>query len=247
MSMVVLFTDFGWQGPYVGLLKLAIARYAPTVPVIDLCHDAPAFEVQCSAYLLATYALEFPPGAVFVAVVDPGVGSVRPPLILRADEHWFIGPDNGLFDRVAARAEQFQSWQITWQPERLSASFHGRDLFAPVAAMLVTGMVKPPQVGVATPFKFQNWPDDLARIIYIDRYGNLITGIRAASMGPDAVIQVGDLILRQARTFSDVPVGEGFWYENSSGLVELAINQGNAAARFGVAVGTGVQVTDEYR
>ena len=247
MSMVVLFTDFGWQGPYVGLLKLAIARYAPMVPVIDLCHDAPAFEVQCSAYLLATYAREFPPGAVFVAVVDPGVGGLRPPLILRADEHWFIGPDNGLFDRVAARARQFQSWQITWQPERLSASFHGRDLFAPVAAMLVTGMVTPPQVGVATPFKFQNWPDDLARIIYIDRYGNLITGIRAASMGPDAVIQVGDLILRQARTFSDVPVGEGFWYENSSGLVELAINQGNAAARFGVAVGAGVQVTGEYR
>jgi hypothetical protein len=148
---------------------------------------------------------------------------------------------------VAARARQFQSWQITWQPERLSASFHGRDLFAPVAAMLVTGVVTPPQVGVVTPFKFQNWPDDLARIIYIDRYGNLMTGIQAASISPDALIQVGDLILRQARTFSDVPVGEGLWYENSSGLVELAINQGNAAARFGVAVGVGVQVTGEYR
>ena len=243
MSMVVLFTDFGWQGPYVGLLKLAIARYAPTALVIDLCHDAPAFEVQCSAYLLATYALEFPPGAVFVAVVDPGVGGLRPPLILRADEHWFIGPHNGLFDRVAARARRLQAWQITWQPERLSASFHGRDLFAPVAAMLVTGVVTPPQVGLATPFKFQNWPDDLARIIYVDRYGNLVTGIRAASLGPEAVIQVANHALQQARTFSEVPVGQGFWYENSSGLVELAVNQGNAAAQFGVAVGDSVQAT----
>jgi hypothetical protein len=139
-----------------------------------------------------------------------------------------------------------QAWQITWQPERLSASFHGRDLFAPVAAMLVTGVVTPSQVGLATPFKFQHWPDDLARIIYVDRYGNLITGIRAISVNPDAVIQVADHTLRRGCTFSDVPVGQGLWYENSSGLVELAVNQGNASARFGVAVGDSVQVTGEW-
>jgi S-adenosylmethionine hydrolase len=240
--MIALFTDFGWQGPYVGLLKLATARIAPTLPVIDLLHDAPTFDVQCSAYLLATYAQEFPSGTVFVAVVDPGVGGQRAPLMLRADGRWFIGPDNGLFDRVAARAWQREAWHITWQSERLSASFHGRDLFAPVAAMLAAGIATPGELGVAVAFTFQSWPDDLARIIYVDRYGNLMTGIRAGSVDPDAVIQIAGQALRKARTFADVPLGQGFWYENSSGLVELAINQGNAAARFGVGVGDSLQV-----
>ena len=245
MSIVALFTDFGLQGPYVGLLKLAIARIAPTLPVIDLFHDAPAFEIQCSAYLLATYAQEFPPGTVFIAVVDPGVGSKRTPLMLRADERWFIGPDNGLFDRVAARARQMEAWHIIWQSERLSASFHGRDLFAPVAAMLAAGIVAPEELGVAVAFTFQNWPDDLARIIYVDRYGNLMTGIRAGSLDPDAVIQIVGQALGKARTFSEVPVGQGFWYENSSGLVELAISQGNAAERFGVGIRDSLHVVRE--
>jgi hypothetical protein len=245
MNIVALFTDFGWQGPYVGLLKLAIARIAPTLPVIDLLHDAPAFNVQCSAYLLATYAQEFPSGTVFLAVVDPGVGGQRTPLLLYADNRWFVGPDNGLFDRVAARARRVEGWQITWQPERLSASFHGRDLFAPVAAMVATGKVPPEELGVAMPFKFQDWPDDLARIIYVDRYGNLLTGIRASSLEPEAVIHIAAQTLPKARTFSAVSVGQGFWYENSSGLVELAVNQGSAAERFGVGIGERVQIGGE--
>jgi S-adenosylmethionine hydrolase len=242
MNIVALFTDFGWQGPYVGLLKLAIARIAPTLPVIDLLHDAPAFDVQCSAYLLATYAQEFPSGTVFVAVVDPGVGGQRIPLMLDADDRWFVGPDNGLFDQVAARAQQIEARRITWQPERLSTSFHGRDLFAPVVAMLAAGKASPEELGVAMPFKFQDWPDDLARIIYVDRYGNLITGIRAGSLEPEAVIPIAEQTLPKARTFSAVPVGQGFWYENSSGLVELAVNQGSAAERFGVRIGDTLSV-----
>ncbi|MFO1370882.1 MAG: SAM-dependent chlorinase/fluorinase [Candidatus Competibacteraceae bacterium] len=245
--MLALFTDFGLQGPYVGLLKLALLRYAPSVPIIDLLHDAPAFAVQEAAYLLAAYVPEFPAGTVFVGIVDPGVGGTRAGLLVRVDENWLVGPDNGLFDRVVARARQTIVWRITWQPKRLSASFHGRDLFAPVAAQLATGTAGPEQFGELIPFSCRDWPEELARIVYIDRYGNAMTGIRAAALETDAMIQVGDWELRQGQTFSTVPVGQGLWYENSSGLVELAVNQGSAAEKWGLRVGDAVKVGGETR
>lgn len=245
--ILALFTDFGWQGPYVGLLKLALAREAPGAPVIDLLHDAPAFAVREAAYLLAAYVPEFPTDTVFVGVVDPGVGGARPGLMVNADGRWLVGPDNGLFDRVVARARRVTVWRLTWRPERLSASFHGRDWFAPVAARLAAGTARPEQLGEPMSFTDQNWPDDLARIVYVDRYGNAMTGIRAEVLEPGTVIRAGLQELRWARTFCQVPVGQGFWYENSSGLVELAVNQGSAAARLRVRVGDAVTVLGATR
>lgn len=242
--MIVLFTDFGWQGPYVGLLKLALARHAPAVPVIDLFHDLPPFDAQGAAYLLATYVEEFPAGSVFVAVVDPGVGSDRAGLILRADGRLLVGPDNGLLDRVAARARQAEAWRITWQPARLSASFHGRDLFAPLAARLAAGTA-PNRWATPVPLRLRDWPDDLARIVYLDRYGNAMTGIRAAALGPRTYLVVNGQTLNRARTFSDLPPGQGFWYENSSGLAEVAVNQGSAAETFGLRPGDPLDVLGE--
>ncbi len=245
--ILALFTDFGWQGPYVGLLKLALAREAPGVPVIDLLHDAPAFAVREAAYLLAAYAPEFPVDTVFVGVVDPGVGGARAGLMVNADGRWWVGPDNGLFDRVVARAQRVSAWRLTWRPERLSASFHGRDWFAPVAARLAARTARPEQLGEPMPFASQNWPDDLARIVYIDRYGNAMTGIRAAVLDSEALIRVGHHTLRRARTFCHVPVGQGFWYENSSGLVELAVNQGSAAEQLHLRAGDAVTVIGATR
>lgn len=243
--MLVLFTDFGWQGPYVGLLKKVLIQHAPTLPVIDLMHDAPAFDPQVAAYLLATYASEFPEDTVFVGVIDPGVGGSRAGMILRTDCHWFVGPDNGLFDRVAARSRKSAAWRITWQPPHLSASFHGRDLFAPVAAKLAAGMAIPEELGEPMEPTCRNWPDDLSRIIYIDRYGNAMTGVRAASLGADTAIRIRDQRIPRGRTFSDLPPGQGFWYENSSGLVEIAVNQGSAVAQFGLRLGDPIQVIGE--
>ena len=245
--ILALFTDFGWQGPYVGLLKLALAREAPGVPVIDLLHDVPAFAVREAAYLLATYLPEFPADTVFVGVVDPGVGGARSGLMVNADGRWLVGPDNGLFDRVVARARRVEVWRLTWRPERLSASFHGRDWFAPAAARLAAGTAQPEQLGEPMPFAGQNWPDDLARIIYVDRYGNAMTGIRAAVLTPGALIRTGRHALRWARTFCHVPVGQGFWYENSSGLVELAVNQGSAAEQLHLRTGDVVTVVGATR
>ncbi|HZD26702.1 MAG TPA: SAM-dependent chlorinase/fluorinase, partial [Alphaproteobacteria bacterium] len=135
--MIVLFTDFGREGPYMGQMRAVLARRAPGVPVIDLIADVPAWDVRAGAYLLPAYAAEFPAGTVFLCVVDPGVGSARQPMALKADGRWYVGPDNGLFELVARRAAAARGWRIDWRPDRpLSASFHGRDLFAPVAADL---------------------------------------------------------------------------------------------------------------
>ena len=131
--MIVLFTDFGLHGPYTGQMKAVLHQMAPSIPVIDLFSDAPFGNPKASAYLLASYAAWFSAGAVFLCVVDPGVGGARPAIILEADGRWYVGPGNGLFELVQRRARQARSWDITWKPERLSASFHGRDLFAPVA------------------------------------------------------------------------------------------------------------------
>ncbi len=243
MGPLALFTDFGLQGPYVGLMKLALIRYAPRIPIVDLFHNAPLFDTQAAAYLLATYALEFPEGSVFVGVVDPGVGGGRDGLILEADGRLFVGPDNGLFDRVAARAGHAQVWRITWRAERLSATFHGRDVFAPVAALLATEQAKPEELGAPVEIQPRDWPADLARVIYLDHYGNAMTGIRAAILNRDAKLQVGGQCLLWARTFSDLPPGAGFWYENSSGLVELAVNQDSAAEKWGLVLGQPVTVS----
>ena len=240
--MLVLFTDFGIGSPYVGLMKQALLPYAPETPVIDLCHDLPAFDSQAAAYLLPALAQDFPAHCVFVGVVDPGVGSERRGLILQADNHTYVGPDNGLFDRVAARAERVQAWDIFWRPSRpVSASFHGRDIFAPVAAMLAAATAEPDDLGEPIEFTPREWPDDLARIVYCDRYGNAISGLRADSLGRAQLVVKGQR-LNRARTFSDVAPGEGFYYENSVGLIEIAVNQGVATRHFGLSAGDTIEL-----
>jgi S-adenosylmethionine hydrolase len=240
--MIVLFTDFGLEGPYTGQVKAVLYQIAPGVPVIDLFADLPASKPKPAAYLLAAYATWFPPGTVVLAVVDPGVGSARDAVIVEADGRWYVGPDNGLFELVMRRADRVRSWEIPWRPEGLSASFHGRDLFAPTAARLARGdmaaaLTRPSQIG-----RYPDWPDDLPEIVYIDRYGNAMTGLRAALLPEAARLAAGDRVLARRRTFSDVPEGEAFWYENSNGLAEIAVNAGRAAAVLGLGVGSAVAV-----
>lgn len=239
--MIAVFTDFGLEGPYTGQMKAVLARDAPAVPVIDLMADVPPGNVQAAAYLLAALTAWFPAGTVFLAVVDPGVGSERAALAIEADGRWYIGPDNGLFELVLRRAGRARCFEITWRPHNLSASFHGRDLFAPVAARIahnaLEGLLRP-----AMPARRADWPDDLAAIVYIDRYGNAMTGLRAAGLAT-ARIGVGNKMLHRARTFSDVGVGKPFWYENANGLVEIAVNQGRADRALALTIGSGVRIS----
>lgn len=243
--MIALYTDFGIGTPYSGQVKAVLAREAPGIPVIDLCHDLPPFNARAAAYLLPAYVSEFPDDSVFLCVVDPRVGAEsRHPAIVRADAFWFVGPDNGLFNEVARRAARVAWWDITWRPESLSASFHGRDLFAPVAAGLALGGEPPGEPVYPSTRIHTDWPADLPEVIYIDRYGNAVTGIRAESVGGGARLAVAGLELRRARTFADVRPGEGMWYENSNGLAEIAVNQGDAARVLDLAVGSPVKVRD---
>ena len=240
--MIALFTDFGLEGPYTGQMKAVLYRLAPGVPVVDLIADAPPGDAKASAYLLAAYAGWFPEGTVFLAVVDPGVGGERPPVMVEADGRTFVGPGNGLFELVQRRAQDSAAFEIAWRPEKLSASFHGRDLFAPVAAMLARGDACPRRPVAEARLRRPDWPDDLAEIVYIDRYGNAMTGLRAASLPADSRLAVGGRALGRARTFSDRPPGDAFWYENANGLAEIAVNRGRADRDLGLALGTAVEV-----
>ncbi len=241
-AMIALFTDFGPAGPYVGQIKAVLHREAPRAPVVDLFLDAPIFDPMAAAYLLAAYVGEFPAGTVFLAVVDPGVGGARKPVAVQAGGRWYVGPDNGIFELVARRAPKVRRWEITWRPRRLSPSFHGRDLFAPVAARLARGEAPPGDERPADEGRRADWPDDLARIIYVDHFGNAITGLRATMLAADASLRVGRRRLERARTFGDVSPGAAMWYENANGLAEIAVNRGRADERLGIALGTEVTV-----
>ncbi|MDH5179270.1 MAG: SAM-dependent chlorinase/fluorinase, partial [Gammaproteobacteria bacterium] len=236
--MIILYTDFGWQGPYVGQIKALLQAQAPDQAVIDLMHDAPTYQPRAAGYLLASLIDRLPEKAIIIGVVDPGVGNPeRKAVMIEADGRRLVGPDNGLFNVIAKRASQVKWRDILWQPEYLSSSFHGRDLFAPVAAMLSKGEIPQSNEVPATSRIDPQQPDDLAEIIYIDHYGNCMTGIRASQLDQESEIEVGKYSISKARTFSDVPRGRAFWFENSNGLVEIAINMGNAAKTLDIEPG----------
>lgn len=239
--MILLFTDFGHDGPYVGQMKTVLASEAPAIPVIDLMHDAPAHDPRAAAYLLAALVPEMPEGAICCAVVDPGVGGDRSPVVLEADGRRFVGPDNGLFEIVQRRARHARQWMITWRPDRLTRSFHGRDLFAPVAARIALGHAVPGDPMDTGALLRTGWPEELAKIIYIDHFGNAMTGLSAQSLPPGTVLRFSRTDVKSARVFSDVENGAPFWYENANGLAEIAVNRGRADA-FGLTVGTPVTV-----
>jgi S-adenosylmethionine hydrolase len=237
--MIHLFTDFGHAGPYLGQMRAVLRRAAPEIPVVDLMADAPAFDSRRSAYLLAALAPWLEPGEVLLGIVDPGVGGEREALALRLDGVWHIGPDNGLFEPALRRAGTSACFRIAWRPSALSASFHGRDLFAPMAARLARGE----RAGLAAcaPRRFPQWPDDLAEIVHVDRYGNAVTGWRAAMLPEDTLLEVAGRRLGFARTFTAVPVGAVFWYANSVGLVEIAAHGASAAQLLGLTVGSPIR------
>src|SRR5256714_7302078 len=182
--MIVLFPVFGVEGLNPGQMPGVLLQSAPAVPIVSLFADLPPGQPKPAAYLLAAYARWFAAGTVFVCIVDPGVGSDRGALIVEADGRCYVGPDNGLFEIVLRRASRNRVWQIAWQPPALSASFHGRDLFAPVAARLARGET-PDSLGRQTQAIPQpGWPDDLDAIAYADRYGNGVTRPRGQHAAP---------------------------------------------------------------
>lgn len=241
--MIVLFTDFGLEGPYIGQLQAVLHQQAPGIPVINLFSDLAPFDIQAAASLLPAYAAGFPPSSVFLCVVDPGVGSDRPGVVVKADARWYVGPNEGLFAQLARQSGKVGCWQLP-EPGGVSASFHGRDVFAPVAARLARGGAVPGESVVAACLEQADWPDELFRVVYIDRFGNAITGVRAGAVASGASIEVNGQPVRMAHTYSDVSPGEAFWYVNANGLIEFAVNRGRADEVLGLQTGTTFKLRD---
>jgi len=239
---IFLFTDFGSVDLYVGQVKAVLYTHAAESTVIDLLNDVPAFAVEAGAHLLCALALQLPQSAVVVGVVDPGVGSARGAVALEADGRWFVGPDNGLFSVVSARAESSACFALDWLPSPGSASFHGRDLFAPAAAAIASGRFDRQAAARLQGLGVQLDSADLPHVIYIDHYGNLLTGLRATALGKRSIVRLNGRVLTHARVFSDVPAGELFWYENSIGLIEIAANQASASHLLSAAIGNRVDI-----
>jgi hypothetical protein len=168
------------------------------------------------------------------------VGGKRDAIVVKADGRTFVGPDNGLLSILWQRARRRKCFRIVWRSQRLTRSFHGRDLFAPVAAALAVKRLPKRWLNA------KRTPDalfdagDLAQVIYVDHYGNCVTGIRAQTLPRTAALRAGARVLRHARTFEDAR--GAFWYENSLGLVEFALPRGSAARTLGLRVGYAIRI-----
>lgn len=253
--MIVLLTDFGMDDVYVGVMKGVIAGIAPQCSVVDLTHGIRPQDVAEAAYRLDAGYPYFPSGTIFCCVVDPGVGSERRAVVVQAGSCVFVAPDNGLLTPVLHREKFGLAVQLD-RPEfflpAVSFTFHGRDVFAPVAARIAAGMA-PEELGsivdiadlvllpdmepVAVPGGWR------ARVMTTDRFGNLLTNCPAALAQQARRICVGDVCVeRLHRTFSDVPAGAPVAYIGSGGMLELAVNGGNAARDWQVATGAEVLI-----
>ena len=247
IELIASFTDFGSTGPYQGQMDAVLALLAPKTPKVTLMTDAPMFDAQAAGLLLSALCINMPPHTLYLAIVDPGVGSRRRALMVQTERSRFVGPDNGLFVPVVKKSHACEIAAIEWRPERLSESFHGRDLFAPVAAKLANGEeVEASPLHVEEMVGFDSLIDR-NQIIYLDHFGNAMTGLDAETIDEGTVVSVNGHALRHARTFSEVPAGDPFWYRNSIGLIELAVNCGSAAGLLDLALGMSFELLHDAR
>jgi S-adenosylmethionine hydrolase len=260
-STIALFTDFGWDDPYVAQVKGVILTLNPNARLLDLMHSVSPFSVTEGAYLLDQCAEEFPPGTIFVAVVDPGVGTDRDPILVEtAKGKYFVGPDNGIFSQVIAHETMTRAWKLDkpqfFRSGEISRTFHGRDIFGPIAAHLSAG-TDPDRLG--TPIKTLTLLPDkeavlsgnqiYAEVLHIDRYGNVILNLPG---GTDlaARLKEGNLVRisigRESfsaplvKTYAEVEKGRLLLLYGSGGLLEISMNEGSAAQRMKVQPGASV-------
>ncbi len=256
-TIVTLLSDFGSGSPYPAEMKATLVSLCEAV-LIDITHDVPHHDVRTGAYLLSAVARSTPAGTVHLAVVDPGVGTARRPLIVVGGGQCFVGPDNGLLLPAAKRVGRPRVYEIT-APDILqgavSSTFHGRDIFAPAAARLVRGT--PPDALGRPADRFIDLDLGAGRregaalageVIYVDAFGNLITNIPAAEWMPDGRpvgVTIGRRRLRAvaARTYGEVPSGSAAVVPNSDGLLEVAVREGSAASRLSAVRGSRVTIT----
>jgi hypothetical protein len=268
--VLTLTTDFGASDHYVGAMKGVILSICPRAQIVDICHDVTPFQIAEGAYVIAQAYECFPRNTVHVVVVDPGVGTARRPILVEAAGQYFAGPDNGVLAMVYSRASHkvrlIANDRYFRQP--VSASFHGRDIFAPVAAHVAAGvpparMGKPiadylrPEFAQPRPSGERTWTGS---ILKIDRFGNVVTNfhvrdfpdLRRPQSGTDAfvcqpaapVLTIGRRkIASLAQNYAECTPGALFLIVGSSGYLEVSMNQGSAATQIGCQTGDPVKLT----
>jgi S-adenosylmethionine hydrolase len=256
--LITLLTDFGTRDAYVAAMKGVILGINPDVVLVDITHEVPPQDIAAGAFVLAEAAPYFPAGAIHLAVVDPGVGSARRGLAAYARGQFFVGRDNGLFHFIFRDAADLAIVSLenpTYFRPEISATFHGRDVFAPVAAHLSLGValrdlgpaVTDP-VSLPLPAPTFGPATVQGQIIYVDRFGNLVSNIpfdklTAWLSGREFHLHIGPHILtRLSRTYADVAQSDLLALEGSHGHLEIACNQANAAERLSLGVGAVVTI-----
>jgi S-adenosyl-L-methionine hydrolase (adenosine-forming) len=257
--IIGLLTDYGWDDPYVAQIKGAIITVEPNARILDLVHTVTPFNLIEGSFLLDQSAEEFPKGSIFVAVVDPEVGTDRDPILVEtAKNKFYLGPDNGLFTQVIDREGFLQAWKLD-KPEYFlpgpgSHTFHGRDIFAAVAAHLVAG-VDPDKVGtpiknlVMLPVKEPTFANGTiaVEVLHIDRFGNVILNLRSDSPVA-AKLKEGNLVKISigkdsysgplVTTYADIEKDRLFLLYGGTNLLEIAMNQGSAGKELKIDPGT---------
>ncbi|MFW6367807.1 MAG: SAM hydrolase/SAM-dependent halogenase family protein [Halothece sp.] len=254
--MLTLTTDFGLQDAYVGVMKGIIANINPEVKIIDLTHQIPPQNILAGRFSLLNSIPYFPIGTVHVAVIDPGVGSDRAGCAIQFSQGFLVGPNNGIFSGIL---NQFPAQKVVnltnseyWRSENISSTFHGRDIFAPVAAHLAKGvpltnfgneMSQDELINVSFPSPEIRNDSITGYIQYIDYFGNLISNILGSEIkGKSWYIRVKDTIINSGNTYSDAPPQELIAIIGSHGWLEIAMNQGNASSVLSLNYGEAIEV-----
>jgi S-adenosylmethionine hydrolase len=252
MRIITLTTDFGTDDWFVGTMKGVIATINPSATVVDVSHAIPSGDIRAGAFALAASYKYFPIGTVHLAIVDPGVGSKRRRIAVQTERYLFVGPDNGVLS-FAVRSEEIRSVRAleneTYFLKPVSQTFHGRDVFAPIAAHLARGVSIAKLGPAVTNFVRLDWPEPKAvgkstqgEVIYIDRFGNAITNIPASTVSRPGsehfeIFKGRKRICRIGTHYQSVSERQAVAVPGSSGYLEIAVNGGNASAMLGLRAG----------
>lgn len=242
--IITLTTDFGSQDSYVGAMKGVILSINPCANIVDISHEIKPFDTNGCSYFLSTFYKYYPPNTINVVVVDPGVGSSRKPLLLKLDDHYFIGPDNGIFTSVFRQAKHSEIYLLNntdYFLADVSTTFHGRDIFAPVSAHLSKNI--PPDILGEKIDEVILLDEDqpkiehhriVGKIIYTDRFGNHITNISGDLLDQLRKIRIGNIELEGiSHSYSESPRGTLLAIIGGSGLLEISVNMGSAEKLIG--------------
>jgi S-adenosylmethionine hydrolase len=257
--IITLTTDYGTSDNYVGVMKGVILNINPEATVVDISHSVLAHDILDGALTIGQAHKYFPPRTIHLVVVDPGVGTARRPILVAGDTHYFVAPDNGVLSAIYDQSESIHAWHVTAEHyflNPISATFHGRDIFAPTAAWLSKtwqtasfGEEIEDYVRFAIPKPKTNGNAIKCLVLRVDHFGNLVTNLRPedapALFTPEAkfTIRAGNgLIQKIVSTFAEGAAGEAVGMVGSTGYLEISVNKGNAARSLGVARGSEVAV-----